>query len=90
MSSPSNDLGGPWQVAPADDDLRRAYLDYDFDDAGWETLDVPGHWQRHPGLERVDGPVLHRRRFELARPEAGVRGWLVLDGVIPAPPRRSV
>ncbi|OWY62427.1 hypothetical protein B7486_58510, partial [cyanobacterium TDX16] len=80
---PGTDLSGTWRAAPADDDLRRGYHTSDFDDEAWERIEVPGHWRSTPAFADQDGPVLHRRRFEAPRVEAGSdeRGWLVLDGV---------
>jgi beta-galactosidase/beta-glucuronidase len=76
------DLGGPWRLAPGDDELRRAFADDGFDDSGWAEAHVPGHWRRAPGLETSDGPVLHRKRFEAAAPEQpGRRSFVVFDGM---------
>ena len=37
------DLSGTWRAAIADDDLRRSAFALDFDDDGWEPIEVPGH-----------------------------------------------
>ena len=76
---------GPVRVrgAPqlADDDLRRGALGLDFDDDGWESVPVPGHWRSVPAFASSDGPLLYRTRFELDPGPAGARHWVVLDGV---------
>ena len=75
------DLSGPWRAALADDDLRRGALGLDYDDDGWETVPVPGHWRSTPAFAESDGPLLYRTRFELDAGPGGARHWVVLDGV---------
>ncbi|MGH9117420.1 MAG: glycoside hydrolase family 2 protein [Acidimicrobiales bacterium] len=75
------ELTGPWRAAPADEDTRRAFGDRDFDDAGWETVTVPGHWRSVPAFADSDGPFLYRTRFDHERTGDTTRSWLVLDGV---------
>ncbi|HSH23436.1 MAG TPA: hypothetical protein VK975_05165 [Acidimicrobiales bacterium] len=75
------DLGGTWRAAPSDPELRLAFPTTDFDDDSWEEVVVPGHWRSHPAFADSNGPLLYRRRVELARPEEGDRVWLVVDGV---------
>jgi len=75
------DLGGGWRAIEADEALRRAYPEPDFDDSSWGTVEVPGHWRTSPGFESADGPLLYRRRFETTAPADQRRSWLVLDGV---------
>ena len=70
-----------WRVLPADDDLRRDGLGLDRDDSSWPQITVPGHWQRHPSFAGHDGPLLYRRRFELAEPSTGRRRWITFDGI---------
>ena len=53
--------------------------DPDFDDSGWETLTVPGHWRSSAALRGSDGPVIYRRHFS-AGAEPG-RAFLVFDGM---------
>lgn len=55
--------------------------DPEFDDASWETVQVPGHWRSTPAFAGSDGPVIYRRRFQAAAPDPGVRTFLVLDGL---------
>ncbi len=82
LPSRAVDLGGWWLIAPSDDEVRRAFSATDFDDADWTSSSVPGHWQTTPGFAEVDGPVLHRRRFDAAVPaDANRRSWLVFDGL---------
>ncbi len=78
------DLSGAWRAAPAVGDLHQRFVEPGYDDAGWATLTIPGHWRSSDNeeLARSDGPVLYRRRFALdplQRP--GGRRFLVLDGV---------
>ena len=47
---------------------------------GWRSQ-VPGHWRAHPELADSDGPILYRRRFELAAPSPGARRWITFDGI---------
>jgi beta-mannosidase len=80
------ELDGTWRVHPADEDLRRAFHEPDFDDRGWLDARVPGHWRAVPGLEDVDGPVLYRRAFthdgvSNSLDDRERRLWLCLDGV---------
>ncbi len=75
------DLGGRWAAAPADDDLRRRYVRDDFDASAWESIDVPGHWQRHAAFAEQTDPVLQRRQFDSLEPVPGTRRWLTFDGV---------
>ncbi|HYI62417.1 MAG TPA: hypothetical protein VEW93_11510 [Acidimicrobiales bacterium] len=74
------DLSGRWHALPADDDVRRTWLDDGAEDRAWEPISVPGHWRSTPAFADSDGPLLHRTRFDHARPGPGQRDWLVLDG----------
>ncbi len=83
------DLSGKWRLAEAEGDLHQRFIQPDFDDSEWSEAAVPGHWRSVPGLERADGPVLYRRRFQLRgdTPHSGVepapegRSFLVLEGI---------
>jgi beta-mannosidase len=75
------DLGGAWRAAVADDELRRSYHEPGFDDAGWQTLTVPGHWRSDPAFAQTDGPLVTRRAFDAVAPPPGRRAWLVFDGI---------
>ena len=74
------DLCGTWRVRQGDDALRRCFGEDDPDEEGWVDLDVPGHWRSASGLERSDGPVLHRRSFSADAPEQARRSFVVLEG----------
>ena len=74
------ELTGTWRAAVADDDLRRTWHEDGFDDSGWEAVTVPGHWRSTPAFADEDGPLLHRRSFEVAPPDGG-RHWLTFDGL---------
>jgi beta-mannosidase len=76
------DLSGTWRAAPAVDHLRRAFHDDGFDDSGWQTVEVPGHWRSSAAFADSDGPVLHRRAFDgIDAGDPQRRWWLELDGV---------
>lgn len=78
---PPMELSGIWRAALADDELRRVAAEPDFDDDGWASVTVPGHWRNEPAFAGNDAPVLHRRRFEHEPPAPGDRHWLRLDGI---------
>jgi beta-mannosidase len=75
------DLAGGWRAAPADEALRRAFPAPGFDDAGWESIDVPGHWRSTPAFAQSDGPLLYRHHFASTAPAADRRAWLTFEGV---------
>ncbi|HVM08749.1 MAG TPA: hypothetical protein VM345_09810 [Acidimicrobiales bacterium] len=75
------ELTGTWRAAVADELLRRAYPEPDFDDGSWLDLPVPGHWRSVPDFRDTDGPLLARRPFEHDRLDESARAWLTLDGV---------
>jgi len=70
-----------WRATPADEDLRRTFADPDLDDAGWEPLRVPSHWRSTAAFADLDGPLLHRTRFEQAPGAPDRRWWLRFDGI---------
>ena len=75
------DLGGLWQAAEANEDLRRSFPRPDLDDSGWQPLVVPGHWRSEPAFASTDGPLFYRKRFEMDGLEPGQRAWLTMDGI---------
>jgi beta-mannosidase len=75
------ELSGTWRAAVADDDVRRSWQDDGFVDDHWEPIEVPGHWRSTTAFADTDGPVLHRRRFEIDAPAVGRRSWLTFDGL---------
>lgn len=75
------ELADGWRAAAADDHLRRAYTEHDFDDAAWHPITVPGHWRSSPAFADSDGPVLHRCAFDAPAPAEGRRSWLTFDGL---------
>lgn len=74
------ELSGDWRAARADSERERQFTDAVFDDSGWSTISVPGHWRGEPAFADADGPLLYRRRFGADPPAAGRRRTLVLDG----------
>ena len=75
------DLSGTWRAAVADEGLRRAYPEVDFDDAGWAKMAVPSHWRSCVPFTESDGPLLTRTRFDAPAPGGDRRAWLTFDGV---------
>lgn len=75
------DLSGAWRAAAADDQLRRTAVGLHYDDSDWSEVRVPGHWRNEPAFATSDGPLLLRTHFDLPRPPAGERTWVVLDGI---------
>jgi len=75
------DLSGTWRAAIADDDLRRSAFALDFDDDGWEPIEVPGHWRSTSAFADADGPLIYRTRFELDPGVDDARHWVILDGL---------
>ncbi len=62
--------------------MQRVGADADLDDSDWATVEVPGHWGQVAALDGLDGPVLHRHRFQHRRPGPSERLWLRFDGVM--------
>ncbi|MBV9413277.1 MAG: hypothetical protein JO148_16920, partial [Acidimicrobiia bacterium] len=75
------DLSGPWRAQVADERLRREFSRPELDDDTWPELSVPGHWRSTEPFGDTDGPLLYRRHFDAAPPDARRRRWLVLDGL---------
>ncbi len=75
------DLGGQWLATPSDEELRRQLAGPDLDDAGWETITVPGHWRSLSAFATSDGPIIYRRRFGAPAPAADRRSFLIFDGI---------
>ena len=75
------ELGGEWRAAPATEELRRAFIDPDFDVDGWDRITVPGHWRSTEAFAAHDGPLLHRTTFEHAPDPEQARTWLTFDGM---------
>jgi beta-mannosidase len=75
------DLSGTWRAALADDDLRRQAFALGFDDASWQSVQVPGHWQSEPAFHDSDGPLIYRTGFEWDAGPKAARSWVVLDGL---------
>src|SRR5207247_1459734 len=76
LGSPAMEFDGVWRAAVADEELRRRYPEPDFDDGGWEPINVPGHWRSRPAFSTTDGPLLYRVAFDAPRPPAHQRAWL--------------
>jgi len=78
----STALSGPWRAHATDDDLRRQFIEANFDDSEWPVVEVPGHWATIDSLASRRS-VLHRTTFSLSADEAADDGrhWLVFDGI---------
>jgi beta-mannosidase len=74
-------LSGSWRAVEANDDVRRDGIGLEFDDDDWLDVPVPGHWRAVPELSSSDGPILYRRQFDGAPPQAGRRRWITFNGV---------
>ena len=74
------DLGGRWLATEAADDLRRSFPRPLLDDADWQPLMVPGHWQSEARFAASTGLSTGAGlpRTPLARANAA---WLVFDGI---------
>ena len=75
------ELAGDWLAMEADDDVRRHGIGLTADEAGWELLNVPGHWRNHPKFATSDGPIMYRHSFNREVPDEGRRRWVTLDGI---------
>ena len=78
---PHMELTDHWVAIPADDELRRTFVEPDLDESGWEPIVVPGHWRSASAFADSDGPLLHRTTFEQAAGTADRRWWLRFDGL---------
>ena len=73
-------LSGTWRASPQVGLEARAARP-GFDDSGWLTVPVPGHWQDVPELAQHSGALLYRRTFDLpAAPPPGAAARLRFDG----------
>lgn len=70
-----------WRAYRADDDLRRTAVDLGYDDRGWPTITVPGHWRSTPAFADCDSPVLYRAGVHIDPPADHERVWLAFDGI---------
>lgn len=71
---------GWWQAATMLTPDSSAYAGMEFDDSGWQTLEVPGAWETGP-LGDFDGIVWHRRAIDVPAELAGQVGVLSLGPV---------
>ncbi len=81
MTDGGFELGGGWLACEAEGDLHQRFVDPEFDDAGWETVTVPGHWRSTAAFAGSDGPVLYRHRFPATPLSDGRRRFLTFEGV---------
>ncbi|MBN2103780.1 beta galactosidase jelly roll domain-containing protein [bacterium] len=56
------DLRGEWRFEIGN---LKLYSNPDFDDSNWETIDVPGNWERQ-GFPGYDGYAWYRTRFKIS------------------------
>lgn len=75
------DLSGPWRACPADDELRRSGVGFDFDDSAWPAVPVPGHWRTVAEFSDADGPLLYRTAFHHSAPAESERAFVTLHGI---------
>ena len=75
-------LPGPWRAHATNDDLRRQFIEDDFDDGDWLEVTVPGHWAQQAKLASRRS-VLHRTTFMLPDDTdvEDARHWLMFDGI---------
>ncbi|MGB3734772.1 MAG: glycoside hydrolase family 2 TIM barrel-domain containing protein, partial [Ilumatobacter sp.] len=76
------EMDGRWVACAATDDVRRFGVGLDYDDADWDEVVVPGHWQQTPAFSESDGPLMYRHRFVCDPPGDGRRRWITLDGLM--------
>ncbi len=76
------EMDGRWVACAATDDVRRFGVGLDYDDADWDEVVVPGHWQQTPAFSTSDGPLMYRHRFVCDPPGDGRRRWITLDGLM--------
>lgn len=74
-----------WRAHATTDELRRQFIEADFDDSSWSAVTVPGHWA-HVDKLASRRSVLHRTTFTLAADDDtdgknDSRHWLVFDGI---------
>src|SRR5215210_3748779 len=75
------ELGCAWLAREAEGDLHQRFVEPDFDETGWETISVPGHWRSTPAFGGSDGPVLYRHRFPATPLADDRRRFLTFEGV---------
>lgn len=75
----SQNISSQWKAHPTNDELRREFLEADFDDSKWFDVQVPGHWSQRKELQGRSS-VLYRTPFSHI-PDENTRNWLVFDGV---------
>ena len=75
------DLGGYWQAAEADDDLRRSFPRPDLDDSGWQPLVGAGALASEPGLCLFGRPAVLPEAVRDGGAGTGQRAWLSMDGI---------
>lgn len=75
-------LPDQWRAHATTDELRRQFIESDFDDSSWSPVTVPGHWA-HVDTLASRRSVLHRTTFSLPTGDGGEdsRHWLVFDGI---------
>ena len=69
-------LADGWRAAEADDDLRRAYYEQNFDDSGWHPITVPGHWRTQFDLAVTSADPVELRCYLRSGDEVLSETWL--------------
>ncbi len=75
------DLSGTWRAAATDSAAEPTATGDGYDDSGWSTVTVPGHWQDTASFADHEGPVMYRTRFTAPPPDEGRRTWLRFEGI---------
>ena len=70
-----------WRAARSTERLQRRFSDPDFDDTGWQLIEVPSHWQTHPAFAEFDGTLLYRADLSVGALKPGFRRWLRFNGL---------
>ena len=74
------ELNQGWRFLPVKK-FSKKYLEENYDDSGWLSVNVPSQWQTYPGLEKYSGKGVYRLKFALTHRCAMSRYFLRFGGV---------